>query len=347
MTFLTSFLLFSGVAVLLLIAGVAIRDARTINSSKYFIGMAISVAAILLGFAPDRLEVPQGLNYAFQVIDAPSLIFVWLFGLALFDDEFVMEWGHWLSAICYTALVIVYRYYFSNSFVVLCLIDIVALILVAHLVIVINKGRKDDLLEARRQGRAYFVGVLAGTIFLFTLTDILLVTEFTVYFPVVKIFILIPSIIWVSYWLLRVSPQSLKFEQISKKLSQPISQKEIRLTGKLNAIMQDEQAYLNAGLTIDELAKQMGTTPHSLRALINIRLGYRHFTAYLNGLRVENVKLKLADPAYSGLPILTLALDAGFNSISPFNRAFKRMEGITPSEYRHHAAGKPVSLDAE
>ena len=33
--------------------------------------------------------------------------------------------------------------------------------------------------------------------------------------------------------------------------------------------------------------------------------------------------------------LLTLALDAGFRSLAPFNRSFKDHFGITPSEYRH------------
>ncbi|MFI4995652.1 MAG: helix-turn-helix domain-containing protein [Hyphomicrobiales bacterium] len=42
----------------------------------------------------------------------------------------------------------------------------------------------------------------------------------------------------------------------------------------------------------------------------------------------------LADPGQASVPILTIALDAGFSSIGPFNRAFKARTGQTPSEYR-------------
>ena len=34
------------------------------------------------------------------------------------------------------------------------------------------------------------------------------------------------------------------------------------------------------------------------------------------------------------LPILTIALECGYGSIGPFNRAFKQRLGMTPSEYR-------------
>ena len=43
---------------------------------------------------------------------------------------------------------------------------------------------------------------------------------------------------------------------------------------------------------------------------------------------------RLADPAQREVPILTIALDAGFGSLGPFNRAFRDAEGMTPSAYR-------------
>jgi AraC-like DNA-binding protein len=43
------------------------------------------------------------------------------------------------------------------------------------------------------------------------------------------------------------------------------------------------------------------------------------------------------------VPILTLALDLGYASLSPFNRAFKAHTGLTPSEYRRTKRSNPVS----
>ena len=71
--------------------------------------------------------------------------------------------------------------------------------------------------------------------------------------------------------------------------------------------------------------------------LINQRLGHRNFAAYLNGYRLAEVRAALADPAQRDVPILTMALDAGFGSLAPFNRAFRDSEGMTPSEYRERA----------
>ena len=47
----------------------------------------------------------------------------------------------------------------------------------------------------------------------------------------------------------------------------------------------------------------------------------------------------LSDPAQADVPVLTIALDAGFGSIGPFNRAFKAQTGVTPTEYRRMRLG--------
>ncbi|PXW68077.1 helix-turn-helix protein [Blastomonas natatoria] len=46
------------------------------------------------------------------------------------------------------------------------------------------------------------------------------------------------------------------------------------------------------------------------------------------------MKSALADRSQRDVPIITIALDAGFGSLGPFNRAFREAEGMTPSEYR-------------
>ena len=43
------------------------------------------------------------------------------------------------------------------------------------------------------------------------------------------------------------------------------------------------------------------------------------------------------------VPVLTIAMDAGFQSLNPFNRAFKAETGLTPTEYRRSRAGRVVS----
>ena len=72
---------------------------------------------------------------------------------------------------------------------------------------------------------------------------------------------------------------------------------------------------------------------------INQGLGHRNFNSFVNGYRIAEVKAALADPRQAEVPVLTIALDAGFNSLGPFNRAFKAETGLTPTEYRRLNSG--------
>lgn len=111
------------------------------------------------------------------------------------------------------------------------------------------------------------------------------------------------------------------------------------LAQKLAAHMESTLAWRDETLTIASLAAQLGEQEYRLRRAINGHLGHRNFSAFLNGYRLEEVKAALADAGQKDVPIITIALDAGFGSLGPFNRAFREAEGITPSEYRAQHAG--------
>jgi AraC-like DNA-binding protein len=70
------------------------------------------------------------------------------------------------------------------------------------------------------------------------------------------------------------------------------------------------------------------------RKVLAGRLAYRNFNVFLNNHRIEEAKAALADPSQAEVPVITIAMDAGFQSLGPFNRAFKATTGVTPTEYR-------------
>jgi AraC-like DNA-binding protein len=78
---------------------------------------------------------------------------------------------------------------------------------------------------------------------------------------------------------------------------------------------------------------------HQLRKLINRHLGYRNFSSFLNFHRIGEAKNHLVDPEFVRTPVLTIAMDLGYGSIGPFNRAFKESTGLTPTEYRSRNSG--------
>ena len=105
-------------------------------------------------------------------------------------------------------------------------------------------------------------------------------------------------------------------------------------------LMGDERIYRHDNITIGTLATRLGIPEYRLRRLINQRLGYRNFNVFLNNHRIDEAKAALADPSQAEVPVITIAMDAGFQSLGPFNRAFKATTGVTPTEYRRLNASR-------
>jgi AraC-like DNA-binding protein len=106
------------------------------------------------------------------------------------------------------------------------------------------------------------------------------------------------------------------------------------LAARLVARIRSERLYAKPDVDVANLAQTLAMPPYRLRRTINRGLGFRNFNAFINSFRLAEVKEALIDRRRLHLPILTLALEAGFQSIGPFNRSFKASTGLTPSEFR-------------
>jgi len=115
------------------------------------------------------------------------------------------------------------------------------------------------------------------------------------------------------------------------------------LLGTLTQRMSAEALYRREGLTIGALARILGTQEYLLRRVINRHLGYRNFNDFLHSYRIREACTRLRSQAEAGRPVLSIALDLGYNSIGPFNRAFKARLGMTPTEFRREGMPEPAS----
>ena len=98
----------------------------------------------------------------------------------------------------------------------------------------------------------------------------------------------------------------------------------------------DKKLYLEPAINLETFAAQIEVSPRETSTAIN-RHYATNFFEFINRYRVEAAKEKLADPAHAHHSITDILLDCGFNSKSAFNRFFKRVVGVTPSEYRARA----------
>ena len=91
---------------------------------------------------------------------------------------------------------------------------------------------------------------------------------------------------------------------------------------------------LATSVAVKGLAEHLQVPEYRVRQSIVQTLGHHHFSAFVNSYRLDEVATRLRSPRDAGVAITTLALDAGFGSLGPFNRAFRERFGRTPTEFR-------------
>ncbi|MDO7874378.1 helix-turn-helix transcriptional regulator [Hymenobacter sp. ASUV-10] len=101
---------------------------------------------------------------------------------------------------------------------------------------------------------------------------------------------------------------------------------------KLLAYMEEAKPYRQNTLTLQELAQLVGLPKHRLSQLLNEQLG-KSFYDFVNEYRVVEVKQLLRNPRFGHYTTLAIAEEAGFNSKATFNAVFKKITGLTPTEY--------------
>lgn len=347
MVLLDAALRFPSVMLLLLIAGLALRERRNLsvvadkNTLLYLALMCISIAALLLGLPHPELQLPPALHAIVRVLDPPSVVLIWWFGRSLFEDDFhlgPLEWG-----VMAVVALPVWSFRFAElglindlPYAMQVFVSAASVVMMLHLIYVAISGRQDDVIESRRRVRFYFtLGLIAATI-LMVLGERILLSNYDIELIVLRVVITFPLALWGALWLLQLHPEKVLFRQVAQ--TQPtdpeIDPRDKLLHSSLVAEMQDNQAYAEQGLTIRSLAEKLDTPEHRLRALINQGLGYRNFSSFLNFYRIEAVKEAMRDPENARIPVLTLAMNVGFNSLAPFNRAFLNLTGQTPTAFR-------------
>ena len=102
---------------------------------------------------------------------------------------------------------------------------------------------------------------------------------------------------------------------------------------KLTNLMENRKLYLNPDLSMHDLSEELSISVKHLSCLINQSF-HVNFYDFINQYRIEDSKKLLRESLQSKTTILEIAYQTGFNSKSTFNSAFKKMTGMTPSEFR-------------
>ena len=339
------------VALCLLIAALALRDRRDSTAALLGAALAIGAAASMICTAPTFPRPFAWWSLLLLALSSANSVVFWLWARAAFDDDFVPRTWHgvlwaavavaqWLDASGVTRSAALERAIERTlSFTFLGL----ALLAVAQTLVTWPA----DLMQGRRRLRLFvLIGASAQIVLNSYWSFFQQPSTHTFSMTSVANAFALFVLVGLSAWnLLEAGTRESSILLPAKNipLGAPVKASpaiEPALLRRLEKLMTVERIYRREGLTIGSLSADLDVPEYRLRQLINEGLGYRNFNAFLNHYRIGEVKVALADPEQVQVPVLTIAMDAGFQSIGPFNRAFKAATDLTPTEFRRRAIAR-------
>jgi AraC-like DNA-binding protein len=338
----------AAVAVLLVLAASLLRDFRGAVNGRLAVAFALGSAAHAATCTIGATSPASIWHAPLIALSTGNAVVFWLFCRALFDDAFELRpWQGlvWLAMAVFSFITCFWLVPSGHARIAIVAINLLALGFIVIAVVQTVNSWSGDLVEGRRRLRLFIVtaaalyGGMNAVLQIFvsggSAAEIANVVNAAVLAGVVGA--IAGSMIQIDGADL-FAPAPATVLAVQNPTAQGAADQ--TLIDALMRLMADERNYRHDNLTIGALAARLKTPEYRLRRLINQRLGYRNFNVFLNNHRIEEAKAALADPAQAEVPVITIAMDAGFQSLGPFNRAFKAMTGVTPTEYRRLNEGR-------
>ena len=302
----------------------------------------IGVSAYFIWSAPWYNILPDEIQAASLTLTLYNPLLFWLAVRALFNDatsftraEVVVSGIY--SVVVFVLLVSIYVNAAPATDIGSVVFRITAFVLVLHGMSELVRQYEDDLLNPRRRMRVYLTGIL-GLYFIVLFVVRLIFPDaqppdvfLTLNAFIVTILAIANNFVNVKFRseLLPPNRPYNPAEKITRtSVSSDKKNQHSELIAKVIGAMENDHMYREETLSVQTLAQALGAQEYLLRRAINRGLGHRNFSQFLNSYRLSEIRSALCDPGKSHLPILTIAYDAGFNSIGPFNRAFKHAYGF-------------------
>jgi AraC-like DNA-binding protein len=342
------------VALCLLIAALALRDRRDSTAALLGAALAIGAAASTICSTPTFPRPFAWWGLLLLVLSSANCVVFWLWARAAFDDDFVPRFWHGVL----WAAVVVAQWLDTSGITRSAALEVaiertlpfaslgLALLAVAQTLVTWPA----DLVQGRRRLRLVVLIGASAQIVLNSYLSFLQQPSYPTFSTisvanVLALFVLVGLSAWnlleagTREGSILLPATNLRFgtpAKASDDQSKPATI-EPALLRRLEQLMTVERIYRRERLTIGLLSAELGAPEYRLRQLINEGLGYRNFNAFLNHYRIGEAKAALVDPKQVEVPVLTIAMDTGFQSIGPFNRAFKAATNLTPTEFRRLA----------
>lgn len=329
----------ASIALLALWSWILLRDHRQVLSAKLAVAMSIAISCYLVvTMSWYNRSLPIGIFLALAAGSTPGLF--WLFAKAWFNDEGQVRFRDLALVAASFVNILVGQLTFAEGGPIntlsAILFRVFMLLFAAAALFEVWRGREGDLVEGRRNIRSRLIIVVGIYVIAIAMSEVAAEREWMLHEQAHLIGSVAVFAVFAFCGAMFGMRQTELFgvsAVLPKRAVLPSAETDL-LAERLLMLMQSEMPHRDETLSIAKLAALLGEQEYRLRRTINRAMGYRNFASFLNGYRLAEVKAALSDATQREVPIITIALDAGFGSLGPFNRAFREAEGMTPSDFR-------------
>ena len=143
----------------------------------------------------------------------------------------------------------------------------------------------------------------------------------------------LPFIYFLAFLLFK-NPTIIKTNARNKSQNIRLSDRELlEIANQLEVLMVSKKMYLDPNCTLGKVAAEVKLPLYLVSHIVNNQIG-KSFPDFLNGYRIEEIKKRLVHPDFMNNTIASIAYDCGFNTLSSFNIAFKKITGTTPTKFQ-------------
>lgn len=337
------------------------RHSASVGSSVLCLGLTAYVVGPYV-LTADRKTLTSFVVLALAIANGPL---IWLVARRLFRDRPTAGRREAISVMIATAVGLVFAYELPHKLFgytplakLACTVvpQGVALVFVVLAIVEAQRGVQHDLVETRRSLRALFMTTVA------TYAAIVLVTEIALRgepaplaLNLLHVGLLAGAAVAIAVLVFKRgdkllgAPSALFHEQSTPPQAESVVARADPLAP--SAVVQPQppdplrleleawiarRGFLEPEQSVTQLAKTLRTQEYKLRRLLNGQLGFRNFNEFLHRHRIGVACEMLREP--SDLSILALSMEVGYRSLATFNRAFKDVTGVSPTEYRAREA---------
>jgi AraC-like DNA-binding protein len=272
-----------------------------------------------------------GYVYFFASVGVVSMAAIgpllFLFTKSLFNSTYKLTWKDWLHllpALVLLAGLIVRTDKFPNGPYTVFTASVLVYMIVTLVYLWLNREtfRADDM-------KWKWIFFIIGGIALLWIT---FVCQLLFYQPLVyQLIVISAALVFYSLSWYAIPRSRLFISEPQKKLAD--AQTYQTLGSRIQDLLQKEEVFIDADLTVTSLSAKLKCPAYMVSRAINQYFN-KTFSELIVEYRIRKAEQFLAADPRKSLTIEAIAFESGFNTLSAFYKSFKKINGMTPAQYR-------------